>query len=100
MSDIGHNSDAEFKEISSQINGLIDQKEDIEGDIKDLYTLAKSKGINAAALRKSIKQTREDADERAARLEMEETIEIYTKKLEGLHDLPLGQAAIANRMAG
>ena len=94
MTDIGHNSDAarnQLKSIIERIERLEEEKKSTADDIRDVYTEAKSNGLDAKAIRTIIRMRKQDVDERR---EEEAILETYMHALGMLSDLPLGQAAI------
>jgi uncharacterized protein (UPF0335 family) len=60
----GHN---QLKSIVERINTLMDNRDEISGDIRDVFTEAKGSGYDIPALRAIIRAQREDAEKRQAR---------------------------------
>ena len=79
--------------IVDRIEKLELEKADIADLIKDVYTEAKSNGIDVKILRKIIVQRKKTDEER--KLE-QDLIDTYMNALGMLADLPLGQAALRN----
>lgn len=97
MSDIGHNSGAAGERIKSyveRVERLLEEKANIQADIKDIWAEAKSAGFDVKTLKKIVKLRAADPQELR---EQEETLEMYMNALGMLADLPLGQAAIEKR---
>lgn len=91
----GHNSAALLKNYIERINDQLDEKDRIADEVKDIYAQAKESGVNIKGLREHIRQMREDEEKRRAK---EEAVEMIRQTLQGLSDLPLGQAALANAL--
>jgi uncharacterized protein (UPF0335 family) len=97
---IGHNSSAggesfghaQLKSIVERIERLEAEKKAIAADIKEVYSEAKSHGLNPAIIREAIKFRAADAEKRA---EKESLLEVYLKALGAYVETPLGQAALA-----
>jgi uncharacterized protein (UPF0335 family) len=68
----GHNG--QLKSIVERINKLMDDRDEVSGDIRDVFTEAKSDGFDIPALRAIIRAQREDAEKRRNR---ESMIELY-----------------------
>jgi uncharacterized protein (UPF0335 family) len=93
---IGHNSAPGFakdhlKAFVERIERLEEEKSVLQGDIRDIYTEAKSTGFDVKAIRTIVRLRRQDAAERA---EQEAILKTYMLALGMLSDTPLGQAAI------
>jgi uncharacterized protein (UPF0335 family) len=78
MSDLGHNSDGQLKAIVARINTLMDERQTISDDIRDVYAEAKGSGFDVPALRAIVKAQREDAEKRKAR---EAMIDLYRSQM-------------------
>lgn len=100
MSSIGHNSKTTFAEgqlkaLVDRIERLEEEKKTLSGDIKEVYTEAKSNGFDTKVLRKVISLRKKDAAERE---EEEAILDLYMQALGPLNATPLGDAAL--RSAG
>jgi uncharacterized protein (UPF0335 family) len=71
---IGHNANQQLKSIVDRVNKLMDDRDEVSGDIRDVFTEAKSDGFDIPALRAIIRAQREDAEKRRNR---ESMIELY-----------------------
>lgn len=71
-------TDARLKSIADRINRLMDERDGIASDIRDLYAEAKSDGYIPKALRKAIARMRMDADKLA---EEDDLLELYEAAL-------------------
>lgn len=80
---------------ADRINNIMDQIDDLNDDLKELYTELKGKGYDIPALKHSIKISRETSKQREKRLSREQMIELYLSALGQLSDTPLGSAALA-----
>jgi uncharacterized protein (UPF0335 family) len=95
MSQIGHNVAAErLMSIVERIEKLEDERKNLQADIKDIYTEAKSAGYDVKVLRMLIASRKKDQDEWEAQQALLET---YMRALGQLADTPLGQAALEAR---
>ena len=95
MSQIGHNVAAErLMSIVERIEKLEDERKNLQADIKDIYTEAKSTGFDTKVLRMLIASRKKDQDEWEAQQALLET---YMRALGQLADTPLGQAALEAR---
>jgi uncharacterized protein (UPF0335 family) len=74
----GHNSDGQLKSLVERINSLMDNRDEITGDIRDVFAEAKSSGYDLPALRAIIRAQREDAEKRRNR---EAMIDLYRGEL-------------------
>ena len=94
---IGDNSTAPelLRSLTERIERLMDEKDALAGDIKEIFIEANSNGFDVRALRAVIRLKRAD---QTALAEHEALIELYKKALGMLADTPLGEAAI--RRAG
>lgn len=92
MSDIGHNMAADrLKSIIDRIERLEEERKHLQGDIKDIYTEAKSAGFDTKVLRMLIAARKKDQAEWE---EQQALLETYMKALGQLADTPLGKAAM------
>ena len=95
MSKIGHNVAAErLMSIVERIEKLEDERKLLQGDIKDIYTEAKSAGFDVKVLRMVIASRKKDQAEWE---EQQALLETYMRALGQLADTPLGQAALEAR---
>ena len=63
---IGHNTgDNRLKSLADRIERLMDERDGIQSDIRDIYTEAKSAGYVPKVLRKAITRKRMDPDKRS-----------------------------------
>lgn len=70
--------DNQLKSIVSRINTLMDERDQISADIRDVFAESKSNGFDVPALRAIVRTQREDAEKRRNR---EAIIDIYRGKL-------------------
>jgi uncharacterized protein (UPF0335 family) len=95
MSQIGHNVVAErLMSIVERIEKLEDERKNLQADIKDIYTEAKSAGFDTKVLRMVIASRKKDQAEWE---EQQALLETYMRALGQLADTPLGQAALEAR---
>jgi uncharacterized protein (UPF0335 family) len=95
MSGIGHNIAAErLNSIVERIEKLEDERKNLQADIKDIYTEAKSAGFDTKVLRMLIASRKKDQAEWE---EQQAMLETYMRALGQLADTPLGQAAMGAR---
>lgn len=83
MSDIGHNSHGggpsdQLRSIVERIERLEEEKQEIAGDIKEVYAEAKADGFDTKTLRKVIAMRKQDQNER---LEQETLLNLYLNAL-------------------
>jgi uncharacterized protein (UPF0335 family) len=99
LAGVGHNSNGldhdKLKELVARIEHLESEISDLSEDRKAIYGEAKASGIDPKALKAVIALRKKD---KAEVDELQATIDEYLSALQGLADLPLGQAAI--RAAG
>jgi uncharacterized protein (UPF0335 family) len=72
----GHNG--QLKSIVERINRLMDDRDEISSDIRDVFTEAKGAGFDIPALRAIVRVQREDAEKRRNR---EAMIDLYRGEL-------------------
>jgi uncharacterized protein (UPF0335 family) len=72
----GHNG--QLKSIVERINNLMDARDEVSNDIRDVFTEAKSDGFDIPALRAIIRAQREDAEKRRNR---EAFVDLYRGEL-------------------
>ena len=81
MSDIGHNSGvagSELKAFCERIERLAEEKDDISGDIREVYAEAKGNGFDVKVLRKVIAIRKMDQNKRQ---EEQAVLETYLSAL-------------------
>jgi uncharacterized protein (UPF0335 family) len=80
MSEVGsgHNEKGQLKSLVERINRLMDDRDAVSGDIRDVFVEAKSAGFDIPALRAIIRANREDAEKRRNR---ETMIDLYRGEL-------------------
>ncbi len=78
-----------LRSIVDRVNRLLDEKQLLSDDIKEIYTEAKSNGHSVKAIRQIVSQMRRPPDP-----ETEALIDSYKLALGMLSDTPLGGAAI------
>lgn len=76
MSEPGHNG--QLKSIVERVNNLMNDRDEVSADIREVFAEAKSAGYDLPALRAIIRAQREDAEKRKAR---EAMIDLYRDKL-------------------
>lgn len=92
-STIGHNVAADrLRNIVERIERLEEEKKALAGDIRDIYTEAKSAGYDPKVLRQLIRERKQDAADLEDR---EMLLDVYRHALGMLRDTPLGEAAMA-----
>jgi uncharacterized protein (UPF0335 family) len=72
----GHNG--QLKALVERINRLMDDRDEVSSDIRDVFAEAKSSGYDLPALRAIIRAQREDAEKRRNR---EAMIDLYRGEL-------------------
>ncbi len=80
MTKEGHNAEQALRDIANRIMRLMDEKDAIQEDIKEVYAEAKSLGYDTKALRKAIALLRKDPDEVQ---EEQAMIDLYLSVLRG-----------------
>jgi len=80
-----------------RIERLEDEKQQIAGDIREVYAEAKAQGFDVKALRSIVRLRRIDADQRA---EQQAILDTYMHALGMLADTPLGEAALKRATKG
>lgn len=89
---VGHNMAADrLKSIVERIERLEEERATLQGDIKTIYTEAKSAGFDTKVLRMLIASRKKDQAEWE---EQQALLETYMKALGQLADTPLGKAAL------
>jgi uncharacterized protein (UPF0335 family) len=85
--------------IDTALRGYVDRivnlhqdRDAVNGDIREVYGELKDAGFNVTIVRGMVKEQRMDADARASLYQLQEE---YRIKLGLLADTPLGQAAVA-----
>lgn len=74
----GHNSSGQLKSLVERINRLMDDRDEVSSDIRDVFAEAKSAGFDIPALRAIVRSQREDTEKRRNR---ESLIETYRGEL-------------------
>ena len=92
MTEVGNNTAKDLQSLIERIEAMEADKKAISEDIKDVYSEAKGRGYDTAAIKEIVKRRREDADKRSLR---EAIVDTYLAALGQLADTPLGRAAIA-----
>jgi uncharacterized protein (UPF0335 family) len=82
VSGIGHNG--QIKSFVDRIERLMDEKDGLANDIRDVFTEAKDSDLDVKVLRRVI---RERAKDQAARRTENETFDTYWAALNGMSDL-------------
>lgn len=72
----GHNG--QLKSIVERINNLMDARDEVSSDIRDVFLEAKGGGFDIPALRAIVRSQREDAEKRKNR---EAMIDLYRGEL-------------------
>ncbi len=88
---------AQMRSIVDRIVRLVEEKEGLSNDIKEILMEADSLGFAKAAVRLVVKREMETSDKKAAREAVEEEAETIIKKLGDLASTPLGEAALGGR---
>ena len=83
-----------LKSIVQRIERLEEERKNLQNDIKDIYTEAKSAGFDTKVLRMVIASRKKDQAEWE---EQQTLLETYMKALGQLADTPLGVAAMEAR---
>jgi uncharacterized protein (UPF0335 family) len=78
MSETGHNANGQLKSIVERINSLMDSRDEVSSDIRDVFAEAKGAGYDIPALRAIVRAQREDAEKRRNR---ESMIDLYRDEL-------------------
>jgi len=95
MTEIGHNVAAgRLQSIVERIERLEEERKNLQSDIKDIYTEAKSAGFDIKVLRMLIASRKKDQSEWE---EQQALLETYMRALGQLADTPLGKAALEAR---
>lgn len=87
----------QLRAFIERLERLNEEAAGIAGDIKDIYSEAKSAGFCAKTIRKIVALRKKDYAERQ---EEEALLELYLKALGELADTPLGRAAVSRHVAG
>lgn len=80
MADVGHNSVASerLKSFVERIERIEEERKELAGDVKDIYTEAKSLGFEVKILRKLVTLRKQDADKRK---EEQALLELYASAI-------------------
>jgi uncharacterized protein (UPF0335 family) len=84
----------ELRQFIERIEQMNAEISDITETRKEVFSEAKGRGYDAAALKEIVKRRREDAQKRETR---EAIVDTYLAALGQLADTPLGQAALARK---
>ena len=95
MTEVGNNTAKDLQSLIERIENMEADKKAISEDIKDVYSEAKGRGYDTAAIKEIVKMRREDAEKRRTR---EAIVDTYLAALGQLADTPLGRAAIARQI--
>ncbi len=74
---------------------LLEEKDELAADVRDIYQEAKSAGYNVKAIRIAVSREREDAEQAAARKAVEDEAELIITALGEFASSPLGAAAVS-----
>jgi uncharacterized protein (UPF0335 family) len=80
-----------LRSYSGRIVSMHEERDNLNGDIREIYREAKDAGFDTTTLREIVRELRMEADARNSRYAMLET---YRAALGLLADTPLGEAAI------
>jgi uncharacterized protein (UPF0335 family) len=80
-----------LRSFIERIERLEEEKAVIAGDVKEVYSEAKSSGFDAKIMRQIVRMRKMDAQ---ARAEQEQLLDVYKQALGMLADTPLGAAAM------
>jgi uncharacterized protein (UPF0335 family) len=80
-----------LRSFIERIERLEEEKAVIAGDIKEVYSEAKSSGFDAKIMRQVVRLRKMDAQERA---EQEQLLDVYLQAIGMLAGTPLGEAAM------
>ena len=75
---IGDNSDGKFESFIRRVNSLLDERDKVGEDLKELRNEMKSDGINTKALMKAVTISRKDQEKWRAE---QEELDLYLGKL-------------------
>ncbi len=78
MKEAGPGHNGQLKDIVHRINTLMDSRDEVSDEIRDMFAEAKSNGFDIPALRAIIRIDREDPEKRRNR---ESMIDIYRGEL-------------------
>lgn len=80
MSDIGHNTtNEELERRAKNLSNLLDDKAEIDADIKALKDAAKADGYDMKAFAQVVKEMRKGPEYQAAQLELEFILDTYRR---------------------
>lgn len=74
----GHNSQGQLKSLVERINRLMDDRDEVSSDIRDVFAEAKGNGFDVPALRAIVRAQREDTEKRRNR---EAIVDLYRGEL-------------------
>lgn len=75
-------TNSDMRARAEHIMRLMDQRDELNEDIKNSFDVAKSVGFNPSAMRKAISVARMDAKKRAAHDTGQQDLEIYLAEIE------------------
>ena len=76
-------SNSDLRQRAERIGSLLDQRDDIDVEIKAAFEIAKNDGFNPKELRRAIKVHRMDDKQRAKFDDGQMTFNLYLEELEG-----------------
>lgn len=79
MSDRGHNQETLLKRHADTIKALVDQINDLKGEVKIEMAAAKSAGLDTKALGKVVRELLMDTDKMEKQLSFELEVGLYRK---------------------
>jgi uncharacterized protein (UPF0335 family) len=75
-------TNSDLRSRAEHIMRLMDQRDELNEDIRNSFDVAKSVGFNPTAMRKAISVARMDAKKRAAHESAQTDLEIYLAEIE------------------
>jgi uncharacterized protein (UPF0335 family) len=90
------NIDTALRGYVDQVIHLHEERDEKNGEIREVYAAAKEAGFDTTILREIVREMRMDPEARAARYE---TLDDYRAKLGMLDGTPLGEAGAARHTA-
>ena len=91
---------AQTRAFIDRIVRLEEEKATLSGDIKDIYTEVKSAGFEPKAFRVLVRREMETAEERAARIAVQEEVDRLELALGAFAETALGRAAMDEARVG
>jgi len=89
--------DEALRGYTDRIVNLHEQRDELNGDIREVYAQAKEAGFDVTTVREIVRELRMEPDARAARYQL---LDEYRTSLGMLADTPLGQAAMPDPPRG